>query len=486
MKQVSTSTNINYFGLITGDKDDSGNSLTFYNKEESNYECIVLPSTTNSTTITRSTSLGIQYNPKKQTKSIFPLSGYEDEEDLVIEPLLIRSYSLDTKEEFVHHREYMAGSMCKLSNATYPDLTHVNGNPPLLDHEIRITNQYGHIHALTVKGSIIVLGTAHHNIRSYNIQESTNTLFTPIVMTADQLESISLYNDSIPSTSTKSSSSLDNVRSVCFSPAMNPNDDNKIVWAGTETGSILAIDIQTDEILVQRMATHSHPVTFILRYKNTELWTLDQGGNLNIWPILKKETPSSSSTINLLSSIPQRFQVLTQNARAALLSQTKSNMLLWLSNGRSIERFDRSLAVCDQQDWIKVPADLGDIAKLFEVPCHANVLFAMHADGHISAWNEQTRKAWRVYLSIIDKLTSVTAVGDYHVWAGYEHGTMAVYDTRQEPWVGIKLWKAHSSAVVQITVDEFSILDSTAVVSMDSAGHIAIWDGLLSKDWIGI
>lgn len=489
---------INYFSLITGDSDDSGNTLSegqlpYKQKSvESNCECIVLPST-NNPPISRSASLGIQFyhdHIKKQTKSIFPLSGYDDlvdvEEDLVIEPLLIRSNSVDAKQELVHHREYMTGSMYKSPNASYPDMTRANDKPPLLDHEIRITNQYGHIHSLTVKGSTIVVGTEHHNIRSYNIQECANALFTPIILTADLLEPISLDNASLPSTkSTKSSSSLDNVRSVCFSPAMYPHDDSKVVWTGTETGSILAIDIETDQIMGQRMATDGHPILFILRYQNTELWTLDACGNLNIWPILKQFTSSFSSHLDLSSITPQYFQVI-QSARAAFLSENKSNVLLWLSNGRSIQRFDRSLDVCDQ-DWVHVPADLGDITQLFKVPCHPNTLFSMHADGQVSAWDEQSKQTLKscIYLSTVDKLTSIKVVGDHHVWAGYEHGTMVVYDTRQQPWLASKLWKAHSLEVVQIVIDEFSILDTMAVVSMDSAGHIAIWDGLLADDWIG-
>lgn len=428
----------------------------------------------------------------------------EDDDDISKASVLSRSYSYGTK--IMNNRELLStttNSNWKLANSTgsdiFPDMTHTSRKAPTLGNEIRIPNQYGTIHALTVRGSTIIICTSQHPIKSFLIQdvaEHASSSSSPKVPSVPSSESII----SMVSASSRSSTSSSGPRknsvssevflSVCFSPAFHPNDDNKIVWAGTENGSIIAIDAQTDEVIVKRMATHSHPITFILRHRNTELWTIDSGGNLNIWPVLKKNTGAAkscseeettpSTTINLLESSPQRYLVCA-NVKTAILSPKRS--ILWCSSGRSIDQLDRSEK--EAVPLIHIPSDFGDITRLVLIPFHADQIFCLHSDGRITAWNILTLEKIKAFVISADKITSVCAVGEYHLWIGYHNGSIAIYDTRSEPWVVVKMWKAHSNPVTKLEVDDFSIIESVSVVSVDSAGHMAIWDGLLVDDWFG-
>ncbi|CAO3615901.1 unnamed protein product [Mucor hiemalis] len=425
--------------------------------------------------------------------------GYEeDDDDISKASVLSRSYSYGTK--IMNNRELLStttNSNWKLANTTgsdiYPDMTHTSRKAPTLGHEIRIPNQYGTIHALTVRGSTIIICTSHYAIKSFLIQDVAEQLCSsPIVPNVPSSESIiSMVSASSRSSTSstgprKNSVSSEVLLSVCFSPAFHPNDDNKIVWAGTENGSIIAIDAQTDEVIVKRMATHSHPITFILRHRNTELWTIDNGGNLNIWSVIKKTTTknsneedtTASTTINLLESSPQRYLVCA-NIKTAILSPKKS--VLWCSSGRSIDLLDRSEK--EAIPLIHIPSDFGDITRLVLIPFHADQIFCLHSDGRMTAWNILSLEKIKAFVISADKITSVSSVGEYHLWIGYHNGSIAIYDTRSEPWVVVKIWKAHSNPVTKLEVDDFSIIEGMSVVSVDSAGHLAIWDGLLADDW---
>jgi hypothetical protein len=63
-----------------------------------------------------------------------------------------------------------------------------------------------------------------------------------------------------------------------------------------------------------------------------------------------------------------------------------------------------------------------------------------------------------------------------------------VYDTRPEKWLVVKTWRAHHGAVVSLTVDESSFIKNEKelkVISGDSHGNVAIWDGLMMDNWLG-
>ncbi|KAI8642787.1 hypothetical protein BD408DRAFT_172572 [Parasitella parasitica] len=409
----------------------------------------------------RSNSLDKLYyhgNKRNDTlKSLFPPSGYDDtdsdDDDDEQQVQLLRSFTVGSKQ-ITHHREiWKCPASSAHSNGTHPDTTHASKTPPVFGHEIRIANEYGAIHAIATRGAVIVVGTSHYNIQSYNIKHAADTLFTSPTLPCQQ-------------------ESTDTIRSICFSPAIYPDQETDIVWAGTENGSILAANAQS-EIIAKRAPLRNQPITIMLLNRNVELWTIDDAGNLDIWPL---------SSATLAVSAPCQSILVTKNTKTAILSPSRPH-ILWLSAGRSIDRFDRSLLTV--VPFIEMPTKLGEIAQLFTIPFHPQQIFAVHLqDGQISAWDESTGCRTLCVALSMDKLTAVLPVGQYCLWTGFRNGVVAIYDTRCEPWVVIKSWKAHKNAVTKLAVDQLSVSQTMPVITADSAGHIAIWDGLLADYWL--
>lgn len=411
------------------------------------------------------------YSDKKNDtlKSLFPPSGYddsdsdEDDNDNDQQVQLLRSFTVGSKH-ITHHREIWkcSTSTTTTPNGTHPDTTHASKKPPVFEHEIRIANDHGTIHAIATRGSVVVVGTHHYTIQSYTIKQAAETLFNT--------------TDTVPAASQPHESTTDAIRCISFSA-----HSHAVMWAGTDNGSLLAIETQSNKIISKRAAMHSSAITHLLQHRNRELWTLDDSGCLTIWPT---SPPPHHHDFVEATSTPQQYHV-TKNLKTAVFSATRSNTL-WLSSGTSIDRFDGSTATM-LVPAIPIPTELGELTRLFTLAFHPNLLFAAHVDGHITAWDETTlEQTYCVSLAAcMDKLTAVVPVGDAHVWAGFRNGMMAVYDTRSEPWVAVKVWKAHKNAIVKLTVDACSISASMPVVSVDALGHIAIWDGLLSEYWLG-
>ncbi|CAO3633987.1 unnamed protein product [Mucor fragilis] len=402
-------------------------------------------------------------NKKNDTlKSLFPPSGYDDtdsdEDDNDNGPqVLLRSFTVGSK----HHREIWTCSTSITAtttpNGTHPDMTHASKKPPVLEDDIRISNDHGTIHAIATAGSLIVVGTHHGNIQSYNIKQAAQTLFNT--------------TEAVAAAQPHESSMTDVIRCICFASHVHAND---MIWAGTDNGSLLAMEAQSNKIVSKRAAAHTSAITLMLQHRHVELWTLDDSGCLNIWP---------THGIDLALATPLQFTV-TKNPKTAVWSTTRANTL-WLSSGTSIDQFDRSAATL--VPVISIPTELGELTRLFTLPFHRNLLFAVHSsDGQISVWDETTCEQTQCVFvaACMDKLTAVEPVGDYYVWAGFRNGMMAVYDTRTEPWVVVKVWKAHKNAIVKLTVDACSVSASMPVVSVDALGHIAIWDGRLSAYWL--
>jgi len=215
-------------------------------------------------------------NKKNDTlKSLFPPSGYDDtdsdEDDNDNDPqvqLLLRSFTVGSKQ-MTHHREiWKCSTSTTTPNGTHPDATHASKKPPVLDHDIRISNDHGAIHAIATAGSLIVVGTHHCNIQSYNIKQAAETLF-------NTTEAVASGQPHESSTTT----GTDVIRSICFSPHVHAN---AMIWAGTDNGSLLVMEAQSNKIISKRAAAHTSAITLMLPHRHVELWTLDDSGCLNM------------------------------------------------------------------------------------------------------------------------------------------------------------------------------------------------------------
>ncbi|KAI8091462.1 quinon protein alcohol dehydrogenase-like superfamily [Gilbertella persicaria] len=360
----------------------------------------------------------------------------EDEEGLS------RSFSVGTKEEMNHPFDAPIHSAEQYS---YPDTTHTTEAPPLLDHEIRIPNQYGTIHAMAVQGSVIVIGTSHNHIHAFHIQEISEALFSTV----------------IPSPITipvASNTLIDSIRCLCFSPTFR---DTAVVWAGTENGSILAKHMETGEVRTRKIT--DYPINHILRHRNTELWTMDTAGNLTIWPMSIEECFSDT--------LPEHFRV-----RPCIHHVALSNNRLWTCLEKTVDCFDRTTG-----SVVSFTIDQETVGEIVQLMVYPDTIYTVHATGQINIWDETTFEKKQCVSISTDQITTAVTVDTHYVWIGFLNGSIAIYNTKSDPWITVKVWHAHTHAVTHLEVDALS---STTVVSMDVEGHIAVWDGLLSDYWI--
>jgi hypothetical protein len=105
--------------------------------------------------------------------------------------------------------------------------------------------------------SNVVTGT--HNTRVYNIYTGENTI------TMDHTASNDVSN---------------RVCSMVFAPSLIFEDEGRYLWLGMQDGAVLVVDIVSGDIIGKRTDAHTCAVTTMLRYRNEEIWTIDDGAIL--------------------------------------------------------------------------------------------------------------------------------------------------------------------------------------------------------------
>ncbi|KAI9266858.1 Endonuclease/exonuclease/phosphatase [Phascolomyces articulosus] len=267
----------------------------------------------------------------------------------------------------------------------------------------------------------------------------------------------------------------DKVCALEFAPVMEPSEEGRYLWVGLKDSDLFVIDTTTGKICARPNSTHTQPINWILRYKNMEMWTIDEGGIMNVWEVL-------DGSIRLVDE-----HAVTPRASAALIVGRD----LWMATTRAYEvhHLGGNLQQQDQHQQsprIRIPNELGDIVQLAVVPYHVGKIFIGHGDGKVSVWDANTMERLEVITVSMYAISCMVAIGDYYLWMGFNTGMIYVYDTRPQRWLVVKLWKAHESGVSSFSVDKIGLaLDepTVQVVSMDSHGYAAFWDGLLSEQW---
>ncbi|KAI7869391.1 Endonuclease/exonuclease/phosphatase [Spinellus fusiger] len=267
----------------------------------------------------------------------------------------------------------------------------------------------------------------------------------------------------------------DKIRSLCFAPCRKPINEGHYLWAGMQDGTLMLLNTESRAVLRKRSGMHAASISFILRHKNTEIWTLDDNGLLNIWPALVVDYEHQ----DVLDITPQRYHV-TSRAVAVL----KVGHTLFMSTGRTIDV--HRVPVSLHSPHMRISNDLRNITQLAMIPYHPQRIFASHDDGKISVWDSETVERLHVITVSMYGISSMVSVGDYYLWTGYNTGMVYVYDTRPEKWVVVKMWKAHAGAVISLVVDDSGLIQDDGilqVVSADANGSVAFWDGLLTENW---
>jgi hypothetical protein len=387
----------------------------------------------------------------------------------------------------------MSRSEMLMTSTIYPDFSQATRNAPLsvLDKPFS-TGHKGSLTSLAASKNLIVTGSSL--LRTWDVYSGAvmNTITEGVNNTANCSNLSSQSGHS--SNSNSANSALNNasqnesdskIRAMVMAPSRIPVDEGRYIWVARPDTVLSIIDLRHNQVLVKRNDAHMAPIVFLLRYGNTEIWSIDDSGILNVWNALEMDENNHP----VMTAVPRRY-----NVTAHAVTVTAHRGKLWMSSGRILASHmipvDNSSPAASLSS-IRIPNDMGNITKLITVPYHADRIFAAHDDGKISAWDAATSQRLAVITVSMYGICTMVNVGDYYVWAGYNTGMIYVYDTRPEKWVVLKMWKAHQGAVTQLIVDESSlILDENTsrlqVVSSDSHGYVGIWDGLLTEHWKGI
>lgn len=333
-------------------------------------------------------------------------------------------------------------------NGVYPDFNNASRKKPFIRRERKIhTGHRGTIRAVAACGRYLATGA--HETRLWN---------------TDLNQHLYSIDSAAPN------DNADKIYALAFAPTPLPKDEGAFLWVGLKEGELMIIDTSLGRIVTRPQSRHDQTITAIMRYRNTEIWTLDEGGTLCIW---------DAHSIGLRDQ-----RTVTPRTTATLLTRERH---LWMSSGRTIEVYRDGMEE-HEIPRVRIPNDLGNITQFATVPYHVGKVVAAHDNGKASVWDANTLERLEVITVSMYGITSMVAVGEHHVWMGYNTGMIYVYDTRPVRWTVVKMWKAHDSAIVKLVVEDIGMAigdETTQVVSVDSHGYMSLWDGLLPEYWKG-
>ncbi|RCH93218.1 hypothetical protein CU097_012769 [Rhizopus azygosporus] len=423
-----------------------------------------LPPRPSQSTLARAHTIVSQQQSPPQQQSI--LSSEPEQQDIPDEKMNLR------RANTVAAKRAMSRSELLMTTSIYPDFSQATRNPPFFidqDHKLFSTMHKGSLTAIIAARNLIVTGA--HLLKVWDLYTGT-----PLNIMSD----ISHHNAGNNSTNNNNNENGDKVRAMVVAPSISPTDQGRYIWMARQDSGLSVLDIRLGKVLSRRNDVHQSSITFLMRYRNCEIWSIDEAGILNVWDLTANEHPENP----LITAMPRRHLVAPHAT-----SCTIDGSRLWMSTGRTLSYYViSSSSQHEASPSIRIPNDLGNITKLITVPYHPGQLFASHDDGKISVWDTETMERKQVITVSLYGICTMACVGEYHIWAGYNTGMIYVYDTRPEKWAVVKMWKAHSGAVTQLVVDESGLIidgkkGRLQVVSGDSNGYIGVWDGLLTEHW---
>ena len=266
------------------------------------------------------------------------------------------------------------------------------------------------------------------------------------------------------------------VTAVAFKPAANPDDEGKRLWIGTNTGELQELDVPTESIIQTKVNAHSRrEIVKIYRYAS-EMWSLDEDGNLRVWPADEDGSPS-------LAYSHYSFQV----PKGHTFSMTAGGHL-WMATGKEIRVFKPSANPAVEFRLLQKPLVqqiAGEVTSGAMINSQPDRVYFGHNDGKVTVYSTKDFAFLGIFNVSLYKINVLVGVGNY-LWAGYKTGMIYVYDTTVQPWRAMKDWHAHDQPVVSLVMDPTSIwkLDRLQVVSLGTDNMIRLWDGMLKDDWL--
>ncbi|KAI7118973.1 DNase I-like protein, partial [Hortaea werneckii] len=331
----------------------------------------------------------------------------------------------------------------------FPDSSQANRRPPRYrQRPWQIPTEYDS-RLCAVSGEYVV--TTGHSTRAWNLR------------TGEQLLNMA-HNENV------------RVSALAFKPTPNPADEGKRVWLGTNTGEIHEVDISIQSLVKTKFHAHTRREIIRMYRHASELWTLDEGGELNVW------LPDSKGMASLDSQC-HNFRV----PRGHTFSMVVGNHL-WYATGKDLRIFNPGAATDGELQVTRqalTPPGTGDITSGAMLSHQPDLVYLGHSIGKVSVYNRKDFSCQVVVNVSVYKLNSLVGVGEY-LWAGYNTGMAYVYDTSTVPWTVKKDWQAHERHVSNIVADSSALwkLDRLHVITLGTDNTLRIWDGLLEEDWL--
>lgn len=380
--------------------------------------------------------------------------------------------------------------------AVYPDYTHVDRKPPFgggHQRYISANHPAGMIRA--VAASCDRIATACYSVKLWDAAgQNTGCI--------KQGDALSPHDHALGDTTANAASQefmmaitmQERINCLTFAP------DMRYLWAGLEDGRILVMDTVKPRI-VQELRMHEHGVVFILSVAH-ELWTLDEAGSLIRWPLdtLPDENEEDEEDEAIRARLMHDGYVhqVTPRAVAAAVITNEDCHSLWLTSkaGRTLDVYKfptarastpKHTVVCPSR-VATIPNDLRDITHMVTLhaqPGQAACIVCGHDDGYVTVWNAETLVLEHVVRVSVYEVTAMLVTREHRLWIAFKTGVIHVYDIQQSPWKALKMWEAHSGPIIKFVLECDADREGIRVISTDSHGHIAIWDGLLLATWEG-
>jgi hypothetical protein len=333
----------------------------------------------------------------------------------------------------------------------YPDTSHSNRRPPCFNQGVQeIATKY-ETRIYDVCGEFVC--TSGHFTKVWNLLDGE------VIMSFAHTEGVKII-------------------SVAFKPASDINDEGSRLWLGNNVGEIMEVDVRTQDTVSSVTNAHTRrEIIKIYRHKN-EMWTLDDGGTLNLWGPDSTGSPS-------LTTPSASFRVPKGHTFSMIVGDE-----LWHATGKEIRVFLPSLDGNVQFQLLQRPlsqSNAGDVTSGTALSTQPDRLYFGHVDGKISIYSRLDQSCLGLVNISVYKITSLAGFGG-NLWAGFSTGMIYVYDTTSDPWTVKKDWRAHQDPIIDVMTDRSSLwsLDRAQVLSLGQDNMIRVWDGLLQDDWIGM
>ncbi|OAA41660.1 Inositol polyphosphate-related phosphatase [Metarhizium rileyi] len=265
---------------------------------------------------------------------------------------------------------------------------------------------------------------------------------------------------------------------IVFKPAADPNLEGSFIWIGTNIGELMEVEIATQRITELRTGVHGKAeIMKIYRHYN-ELWSLDEGGTLNLWPADSEGAPN-------LNSHPVIQP--TRLPKGATFSMVVGSEL-WHATGKAIRVFEPSTSGSKPFQVLVRPLmaeGCGDVSAGTTLGSTPGKVYFGHMDGKVSIFSSSDYSCQAILHVSSWKINGLTGVG-HNLWAAYNTGKICVYDTTHQPWTLKKEWQAHDQLVLKMKMDPSSAyhMDRLQVASLGTDGKVKLWDGMLQDTWL--